>query len=466
LAATRSLEEVPSETPTRLSALDRRFGMTERGTNPRIEAGGGLSTFLTMSYIVVVNPAILAAAGMPIGAVTVMTALAAAFFTAVMGLTTNLPLALAPGMGLNAFVAFGLVLGQHLAWQTAMACIVLEGALAFALVLVGLREAIMKAVPDDLKLAIGVGIGLFIAFVGLRDGGIIVNDPATGVALGDLTTGPALITLAGLGVSLALTARGAKGAIVAGIATSTVLGLIFGILKGPSGVLQWPGSSDFSTVGDAFGHFDALTWALVPVIFALFMSDFFDTVGTATALVSRAGLMDKMGRIPRLKALLLVDSAAAGGGGVLGVSSVTTYVESGAGISEGARTGLSSLVTSGLFVLTIFFVPIISMVGQGVGKAGLHPATAPALITVGVLMITLAGKINWEDRESSIPAFFTVVGIPLTFSIAAGIGLGVLSYVVVKVAKGHARQIHPLMWLLVPMFLAYYYSTWLGVHIF
>jgi AGZA family xanthine/uracil permease-like MFS transporter len=451
------------------SFLERFFKLSERGTTVRTEVLGGLATFLTMSYIVFVNPAILSAAGMPFAAVTVATALAAAVATAVMGLITNLPFALASGLGLNAVVAFDLIIGRGLSWQVAMACVVLEGALAVILVLAGLREAIVRAVPYELKLAIGVGIGLFIALVGLRDGGIVVNDQATGIALGDLTSGPALITLAGIGVAAALAARGARGAIVAGIATSTVLGLIFGILDGPSGVAELPDGSSFSTIGDALAPSnlgDALTWALVPVIFALFMSDFFDTVGTATAVGSSAGLNDETGNVPGIKRLLLVDSAAALGGGAMGVSSVTTYVESGAGVSEGARTGLSSLVTAGLFVLTIFFVPIIALVGQSVGKAGLHPATAPALVLVGYMMLRLAGDIDWKRPECALPAFLVIVGIPMTFSIAAGIGFGVLGFVVVKVAQGRARDVHPLMWGLVPLFVAFYASDWLSVNVF
>src|SRR5919202_4111561 len=300
----------PAAPPARASFLERRFHLSERRTTVRTEVLGGLATFLTMSYIVFVNPAILAASGMPFAAVSVATALAAAVATAAMGLITNLPFALASGLGLNAVVAFDLVLGRGLSWQVAMACVVLEGALAVVLVLAGLREAIVRAVPYELKLAIGVGIGLFIALVGLRDGGIVVNDQATGIALGDLTSGPALITLAGIGVAAALTARGVRGAILAGIATSTVLGLIFGILDGPTGVAELPDGSSFSTIGDALSPSnlgDALTWALVPVIFALFMSDFFDTVGTATAVTSSAGLTGPNGAIPRLRGLLLVD---------------------------------------------------------------------------------------------------------------------------------------------------------------
>jgi AGZA family xanthine/uracil permease-like MFS transporter len=453
------------------SFLDRRFELNARGTTVRTEVIGGVATFLTMCYIVFVNPAILAAAGMPFAAVTVATALAAAVATAVMGLVTNLPFALASGLGLNAVVAFDLILGRHLPWPVAMACVVLEGLIAVVLVLAGLREAIVRAVPLELKLAIGVGIGIFIALVGLRDGGIVVNDPATGIGLGDLTSGPALISLAGVLVAAALAVRGMRGAILAGIATATGLGLIFGILDGPTGVAEFPKSSSFSTIGDALDPSnlaDAITWSLVPVIFALFMTDFFDTVGTATAVTSSAGLTTPDGGVPRLKRLLLVDSAAAAGGGAMGVSSVTTYVESGAGVAEGARTGLASLVTAGLFLLTIFFVPLIALVGQGVivNKVELHPATAPALVMVGYLMIRLVGDIDWSRAEGALPAFFVIIGIPLTFSIAAGIGLGVFGYVVAMLAQGRAREVHPLMWALVPMFAAFYASDWLSANVF
>ena len=453
------------------SLLERRFRLSERGTSVRTEVVGGVATFLTMCYIVFVNPAILSAAGMPFAAVTVATALAAAVATGVMGLVTNLPFALASGLGLNAVVAFDLVLGRHLPWPVAMSCVVLEGLLAVVLVLAGLREAIVRAVPLDLKLAIGVGIGIFIALVGLRDGGIVVNDPATGIALGDLTSGPALVSLAGILVAGALAVRGARGAILAGIATSTILGLIFGILDGPTGVAEWPKGSSFSTIGDALDPSnlgDAITWALVPVIFALFMTDFFDTVGTATAVTTSAGLTTRDGGIPNLRRLLLVDSAAAAGGGAMGVSSVTTYVESGAGVAEGARTGLASLVTAGLFVLTIFFVPIIALVGQGVivNKVEMHPATAPALVMVGYLMIRLVGDIDWKRAEAALPAFLVIIGIPMTFSIAAGIGLGVFGYVVAMIAQGRAREVHVLMWCLVPMFAAFYASDWLSANVF
>lgn len=453
------------------SALERRFQIRERGSTVRTELLGGVVTFLTMSYIVFVNPAILSAAGMPAGAVTVATALAAAVFTALMGLFTNLPFALASGLGLNAVVAFDLILGRHLPWPVAMSCVVIEGLVAVVLVVAGLREAIMRAIPHEIKLSIGVGIGLFITLVGLREAGITVNDPATGIGLGTLTAGPPMIALGGLLVAVILTARRVKGAILVGIFTATILGLIFGVLDGPDKIAELPKSGSLSTIGDALkpsNLADALTWALVPVIFVLFMSDFFDTVGTAVAVSSAGGLLDDRGQPPKLKQLLLVDSVAAAGGGAMGVSSVTTYVESGAGVSEGARTGLASLVTAGLFVLTIFFVPLIAVVAQGVqvGDATIHPAVAPALIMIGYLMLRLVGEVDWSRPEAGIPAFMVIAGVPLTFSISAGIGLGVISYVAVMVATSRAKQIHPLMWCLVPLFLAFFASDWLEANIF
>ena len=453
------------------TALERFFTIRARGTTVRTEVLGGVATFLTMCYIVFVNPAILSAAGLPFGAVTVATALAAAVATAAMGLLTNLPFALASGLGLNAVVAFDLILGRKLAWPVAMSCVVLEGLVALVLVIAGLREAIMRAVPHELKLAIGVGIGLFIALVGFRDAGITINNDATGIGLGVLTGGVPLVSLGGLLVAIILSARGVRGAILLGILAATALGLIFGVLDGPSKVAELPGSHSFSTLGDALKPSnlgDALTWALVPVIFTLFMSDFFDTVGTAVAVSSAGGLLNERGEVPNLRRLLLVDSAAAAMGGAAGVSSVTTYVESGAGVAEGARTGLASLVTAGLFVLTIFFVPLIAVVGQGVtvGKATFYPAVAPALIMVGYLMLRLVADIDWRRPEAAIPAFLVIAGVPMTFSISAGIGLGVLGYAAVMVGTGRARQVHPLMWALVPLFCAFFASDWLSAHVF
>src|SRR3954465_9888264 len=301
--------------------LDRFFGYTERGSTMRIELLGGLSTFLTMSYILFVNPAILSAAGVPFDAVAVGTAIAAAVTTLAMGLIANYPFALASGLGLNAVVAFDVILGRKLAWQTGMAVVIVEGLVAVVLVAAGAREAVMRAIPNSLKLSIGVGIGLFITLIGLREGGIVVNNPATGIGLGDLTSGPAEIALLGIFVAGALAVRGVRGALLIGIATATAAGLIFGVLDSPSGVAHLPKSGDFSTIGDSLSHLgDALTVALIPVIFALFMSDFFDTIGTAHGLGEAASLVDEKGELPRIGRVLMVDSVAAAVGGAAGVS--------------------------------------------------------------------------------------------------------------------------------------------------
>jgi AGZA family xanthine/uracil permease-like MFS transporter len=389
-----------------------------------------------------------------------------------MGLLTNLPFALASGLGLNAIVAFDLILGRQLSWEAAMAAIVIEGLIGVVLVVAGLREAVIRAVPNPIKLAIGVGIGLFITLVGLREAGITVNNPATGIGLGDLSTGPALIALAGIAVSVGMSAAKVRGAILGGIGTALVLGLIFGVLEGPDGVARMPHSGDFSTIGDALSgsaFADVLTVAMIPVIFTLFMTDFFDTVGTAYAVGHAGDLVDEKGDIPNTKRLLLVDSVAAAGGGAMGVSSITTYVESGAGVSEGARTGLSTLVTAGLFGLCIFFVPVIALVGQGVPVGEdvvLHPVIAPALVMVGYLMMRLAGQIDWKDPEAAIPCFLIIAGVPLTFSISAGIGLGILGYVVVMSARRKAAQVSILMWALSALFLIFFASPWLEAHVF
>ncbi|HWT95741.1 MAG TPA: NCS2 family permease [Solirubrobacteraceae bacterium] len=455
------------------SFLERRFRLSERGTSVRVEALGGLTTFLTMAYIVFVNPAILSAAGMPFGAVAVATALAAAVASIAMGLYANVPFALASGLGINALVAFDLILGQDIPWQVGMACVIIEGVIAVILVLAGLREAVVRAVPMSLKLSIGVGIGLFITFVGLREGGIVVNDPATSVTLADLTAGPPLIALAGVAVALGLSARGVRGAILIGIFTSTILGLIFGVLNTPDAILDIPGGDELTTIGeplqwDYLG--DAFSWALVPIIFALFMTDFFDTVGTAVAVGEQGGLNDENGELPEMRKVLLVDSASAAGGGIFGVSSVTTYVESGAGVGEGARTGLAAVFTGLFFALTVFAVPLVETVGQGVQYGAednfIHPAIAPALIMVGALMIRLVAGIDWAKPEEAIPAFLIIAGVPLTFSIAAGIGLGIIGYVVVMASLGRAREVHPLMWVLVPLFLAFFADDWLSANVF
>ena len=431
------------------------FKFSERGTNLRTEVIAGLTTFMTMAYIVFVNPAILGTqgTGLPITGVFFATCLAAALACIAMGVFANYPVALASGLGLNAIVAFTLILGLGLSWQQAMAVIVVEGLIVTVLVLTNLREAVMHAIPMSLKFAIAVGIGLFIAFIGLKNGGIVVQNPETYVALGDFTQGPVLLALFGLVLTLALVARGMRGGILAGILLTGIVGMIFGVVSLPQGIVDF--RFDTSTIGaGVLAVPQVLQISLIPVIFALFMTDFFDTMGTVIAIGQEGKLLDDEGRPPRLKSILLVDSLAAAGGGAMGASSVTSYIESGAGVAEGGRTGLTSVVVGILFLLALPFSPLISVFGGSIPVPGpeqgqqifLSPVTAPALIVVGFLMMTAVRFIPWDRFDEAIPAFLTILTLPLTFNISYGIGFGFISYVLIKLAEGKPREVHPLLY--------------------
>jgi adenine/guanine/hypoxanthine permease len=430
------------------------FKFSERGTNLRTEVVAGLTTFMTMAYIVFVNPAILGTegTGLPLTGVFFATCVAAALACIAMGVFANYPVALASGLGLNAIVAFTLILGLGLSWQQAMAVIVVEGVVVTILVLTNLREAVMHAIPMSLKLAIAVGIGLFIAFIGLKNGGIVVTNPETYVALGDFTQGPVLLALFGLALTLALVARGVRGGILMGILLTGVVGMIFGVVSLPSGIVDF--RFDTSTIGGGLLAVpQVLQIALIPVIFALFMTDFFDTMGTVIAVGQEGKLLDEEGRPPRLKRILLIDSLAAAGGGALGASSVTSYIESGAGVAEGGRTGFTSVVVGLLFLLALPFSPLISVFGGSIpvpGPAGeeilVSPVTAPALIVVGFLMMTAVRFIPWDRFDEAIPAFLTILTLPLTFNISYGIGFGFISYALIKLAEGKPREVHPLLY--------------------
>ena len=431
------------------------FGFSERGTNLRTEVLAGLTTFMTMAYIVFVNPAILGTegTGLPVTGVFFATCVAAAAASIAMGLFANYPVALASGLGLNAIVAFTLILGLGLSWQEAMAVVVIEGLLVTILVLTNLREAVMNAIPMSLKFAIAVGIGLFIAFIGLKNGGIVVQNPATYLALGDFTQGPVVLALFGLVATLALVARGVRGGILLGILLTGVVGMIFGVVPLPSGVVDF--RFDTSTIGGGvLAVPEVLQLSLIPVIFALFMTDFFDTMGTVIAVGQEGKLLDEDGRPPRLKRILLVDSLAAAGGGAAGASSVTSYIESGAGVAEGGRTGFTSVVVGLLFLLALPFSPLISVFGGSIPVPGpeggedifVSPVTAPALIVVGFLMITAVRFIPWEDFDEAIPAFLTILTLPLTFNISYGIGFGFIAYVLIKLSRGRPGEVHPLLY--------------------
>ena len=457
--------EVPENERTTPSAggggLDSFFKLTERGTTVGTELKAGLATFMVMSYILVVNPSILSAMFIPEGDAAVVafvapaaaaTALVAGILCIAMGLVSNYPIAMAAGLGINGAVAFGLVLGQGLSPAGAMGVIVLEGLVVLVLVLVGLREAIMNAVPLALKRAIGVGIGLFILFIGLVDAGVIINAPDDSgpvPVLFQFPNTPALgIFFAGLLITIVLMVRRVPGALILSIIATTILALVFGVQPVPE---SFTSPLDFSTLGDVdvtnvFATL-GLTAALL-TIFSFMLTDFFDTMGTATGLVEQAGLNDEQGRVPGVGRVLLVDSAGAALGGAAGISSNTSYIASAAGIAEGGRTGLTAVVVGVLFLLSILLSPLATLVP--------FVATGPVLVVIGYLMAVLIREIDFADIEEGLPALLTLALMPLTFSITIGIGAGFVTWVIIKIALGKLAAIHPLMWLVALAFVIYF----------
>ena len=432
------------------------FKLQERNTTVRREIVAGITTFMTMAYIIFVNPAILSsggATGIPFEAAVVATCLGAGIMSIVMGLVSNTPFALASGMGINAVVTFTIIIGLGLSWQQAMGIIVIEGLLAVIMVLTKLRIVIMNAIPMGLKYAIGVGIGLFIAFIGVQEAGFVATDPVTAVKLGDFTANYALLAAFGLVLTIILVAYKVRGGILIGIAGTTIMGMIFGIIPFPSKIVSMPTAESFSTffkadIPGAVWSNGMVNIAAIIMIFALFMSDFFDTMGTVIGVGEEAGLLDSKGNLKNLNRVLLVDSSAAVVGGLFGASSITTYIESASGVSEGGRTGIMPTTTGGLFLLSIFFAPLIAVVGGGVQVAeGVYkyPVTAPALIVVGFLMMSIISKINFKDFEIGIPAFLTIIIMPFTYNISYGIGFGFISYTLIKLFRRRFKELHPLM---------------------
>ena len=449
------------------------FKFDQRGTTLGTEVLAGITTFMTMAYIIFVNPGILSAAGVPFAGAATATALGAALMCICMGVFTNRPFALASGMGLNAVVTFSVIGFQqaNVPWQVGMAVIFVEGIVILILVLTGLREAVMNAIPIDLKRAIGVGIGLFITVIGLNEGGFIAPNSATLVQLGDFTQPYVWVSIIGLLAILAFMALKVKGDILWGILVATVAAVILGVTKMPTAVV---GPLDFSTFfapfqavkGGGMAILAVATPALLLMVFAIMLTDFFDTMGTVLSVGEQAGFVTADGQVPGIRDILLVDSVAASVGGLFGASSITTYIESAAGVAEGGRTGLTAIVTGVLFALAAFFAPIIAMVGGGfdvtnaahfgqlagagftvpAGAYFMYPITAGALIVVGFLMMRTVREIPWTDLEEAFPAFLTIVGIPLTYNISYGIGFGFISYVLIKVFHRKFKDIHPLMW--------------------
>lgn len=413
------------------------FRLKENKTNLQTEIIAGITTFMTMAYIIFVNPNILSATGMDSGAVMTATALAAGLATIMMGLVTNYPFALASGMGLNAFFAF--VVAPIAGWEVALGAVFISGIVFLILAVFRVIDVIDAAVPVSLKRAISAGIGLFIAFIGLQNAGIITANDATQVALGDFSQPGVRLALIGLAVIAILMSRRVKGAILLGILITTVIGMFMGITPLPTGLGDIVGRPQ--SLAPIIGKLDikgALSLGFM-TIFAFVFVDVFDTMGTLMGTAARAGFLDEKGRLPRIKNAMLVDAVGTAGGALLGTSTVTTYVESTAGISEGGRTGLTSIVTGALFLLALFLSPL----------AGLIPseATAPALVIVGVLMAGAVSGINFEDFTEALPAFLTLLFMPLAF-IADGIAIGFLSYPVVKAVAGKYREVHWFVYIL------------------
>ena len=467
------------------SFLERVFHLRQLGTSVPTELVAGLTTFMVMAYIIFVNPGILSSADperLSISSVTTATALVAGVMTIVMGLATNRAYAIAPGMGLNAIVAFQLIGAMGLTPSQAMGVIVAEGIVITILVLLGVRRYVMEAIPTELKRAISVGIGLFILFIGLRNAGLIVADPATLVRMGELRGVPIFVALVGLALTVGLMARNVPGAILWGILGSTVIAIIAKSITGteqfPVGVAEipsdWVATPDFSHLGDiSFGFFGDLgILTAVLVILALMMADFFDTMGTLIGVGSQAGYLNEKGELPEAQRALLVDSLGAVAGGLANASSATTYIESAAGVGAGGRSGLVSVTTGVLFLLSMPFWPIVGVVPAA--------ATAPALIVVGWMMMGVLSEreyvdaegravrsrgIDFSNLEEGLPVVATMVMMPLTSNITNGIGAGFILWTLLKVVRGKFGDIHPVMYVISAVFLVYFLRTFLGVEV-
>ncbi|MCF7947313.1 MAG: NCS2 family permease [Spirochaetia bacterium] len=411
--------------------MEKLFKLKEHNTSVKTEVVAGITTFLTMAYILIVNPQILANTGMDMGGVFTATALSAAIATLVMAFAANLPFALAPGMGLNAFFAFTVVLTMGYSWQFALTAVFLEGIIFIVLTLLNVREAIINSIPKNVKRAISVGIGLFIAFIGLQNAGLIVNDEATLVVLGDVTSPVTLLAIIGLLITGVLLAYKVKGSLLIGIVATTIIGLPLGITSLPSG--SWAPPS-LAPVLFQFDFSQVFTIDMLVVLFTFLFVDMFDTVGTLIGVSTKAGLINKDGSIPNAKGALFADAIGTTLGACMGTSTVTTYVESAAGVAEGGRTGMTAFTTAILFLLALFVSPLFLMIPGA--------ATAPALVLVGLFMMSPIIHIDFEDYTEAIPAFLTIIMMPLAYSIADGIMFGMLGYVALKLLSGKSKDVN------------------------
>jgi AGZA family xanthine/uracil permease-like MFS transporter len=424
--------------------IERYFRLTENRTTVRREFLGGLTTFITMAYIVVVNPQLLAKTGMPIDGVLFATCVAAAAATLVMGLYANYPIALAPGMSLNAYFTYVVCLGMHVPWQTALGVIFISGVFFVILTLVRVREQIVNGIPDCLKYSTAGGIGMFIAFVGLRNAKVVVANSATFVGLGSFSDRETQLACVGLAIMLILMTRKVNGAILIGIFATTLLGIFRGMSAWPSSIFSLPHPSSTWLQLDVRG---ALHLGLLEIAFVFQFVDLFDNVGTLVGVSEQGGFV-KDGKIPRVGRALVSDAVGTIIGSLTGTSTVTSYIESAAGVAAGARTGLSNVFVAGFFLLAVFCSPLAAAIPGY--------ATAPALMLVGALMTESIGRVDWKEFTEAVPAFVTLLATPLTFSIATGLSFGLISYTLVKVAAGKLREVSVVIWILTALFVLRY----------
>jgi AGZA family xanthine/uracil permease-like MFS transporter len=434
--------------------LDHQFGLTSQGTTVGTEVLAGVTTFLTMAYIIFVQPAVLSTAGMDFGAVMTATCLAAALATALMALLANYPIAVAPAMGHNFFFAYTVVIGMKVPWRVALGGVALAGVAFILTAGIGLRERLITAIPSSLKHAIAAGIGLLIAAVGLQWAGLIVASPGTLVTLGNLHSPPVLLAVGALALTASLMARGVPGALLWGILATTAAGLPLGLVRYHGIASRPPSLAPTLMQLDVAGAFAP---GMIAVVFVFFLLALFDSVGTLVGVGSQAGLM-RDGVLPRARQALLADAIGTVAGAALGSSTVTAYIESGAGVAAGGRTGLASLVTAALFLLSLLFYPLVRMVGGGYvsGSTTLYPIIAPPLVLVGTLMIGGVRHVAWDDPTEAVPAFLTLVMMPLTVSITEGIAFGLVSYALLKLACGRGSEAHPLVYVFAALFVGRY----------
>jgi AGZA family xanthine/uracil permease-like MFS transporter len=430
------------------SLLESLFSLKEHKTNIKTEVLARITTFMTMAYIIFVNPSIVKATGMPFEAVMIATAMSAAFATLCMAFLANYPFALAPGMGLNAYFTYTVVLGMGLSWQEALGAVFISGVVFLLLTLTKIRETIINAMPATLKSAVSAGIGLFIAFIGMQGAGIVVNSDATLVTLGDLTNPSAFLAIVGLIITGLLMAKGVKGSILWGIIITTILAIPLGVAQMPEKIIELPTLATWSPVLFKADISGALGKGILTIVFAFLFVDLFDTAGTLVGVSQQAGFLDEDGNLPKVEKALLADSVGTIAGSMMGTPTVTTYVESASGVAQGGRTGLTGVVVALCFILSIFFTPVIAIVPAA--------ATAPALIIVGALMLKNVVYIQWDNIAESLAAFVTIVAMPFTYSIATGISLGFIIYPIIKFFYGEGEDVHWIVYLLGFLFIVKY----------